>query len=128
MGKIVKISVMFLKNDILREKILVVPCKILAGWDNFEKFGKEFRFAVSGKNPGGQKFWQQGGRFREIISYPPKNMCCPSNAPQISRPDAATIRLLVLLSLKSAVYHLIRYVEKNNYINITSDLNFHVSF
>ena len=113
MGKIVKISVMFLKNDILREKILVVPYKILAGWDNFEKFGKElekFRFAVSGKNPGGQKFWQQEGggeiSWNYILPPPKKNMCCPSNAPQISRPDAATVRLLFLLSLKSAVYHL----------------------
>ena len=34
------------------------------------------------KNPGGQIFWQRGeGRFREILSCPPKNACCPSNAP-----------------------------------------------
>ena len=34
------------------------------------------------KNPGGQKFWQRGeGRFREILSCPPQNACCPSNAP-----------------------------------------------
>ena len=44
------------------------------------------------KNLGGQKFWQRGGRadFVKFYLAPPKNTCCPSNAPQIARPDAAT--------------------------------------
>ena len=53
--------------------------------------GKKFRKKCMEKNPGGQKFWQRGeGRFREILSCPPQNACCPSNAPQIPRPGAAT--------------------------------------
>ena len=44
------------------------------------------------KNPGGQKFWQQGeGRFREILSCPPPKMgVAPQMPPQIPRPGAAT--------------------------------------
>ena len=44
------------------------------------------------KNPGGQKFWQRGeGRFREILSCPPKMRVAPQipPPPQIPRPGAA---------------------------------------
>ena len=53
------------------------------------------------KNPGGQKFWQRGeGRFREILSCPPQNACCPSNAP----PNSETWRrhcLFLAISLQN---------------------------
>ena len=43
------------------------------------------------KNPGDQKFWQRGeGRFREILSCPPKMRVAPQMPPQIPRPGAAT--------------------------------------
>ena len=51
-------------------------------WEKIRNVGGKISFGyVREKDPGGQ-FWQRGGeRFHEIPSYPPKNMCCPSNAP-----------------------------------------------
>ena len=61
------------------------------------------------KNPGGQKFWQRGeGRFREILSCPPQNACCPSNAPPPKFGDLApplkTIYLETIDSPSAAIY------------------------
>ena len=67
--------------------------------DNFERSGKKlemsgenFRLGMFGKNSGGQKFQQRGGEdFVKFYLAPPKNTCCPLNAPQILRPGAATV-------------------------------------
>ena len=55
--------------------------------------GKKFRKNVWKKIQGVKNFGNEGeGRFREILSSPPpQNACCPSNAPQIPRPGAATV-------------------------------------
>ena len=59
------------------------------------------------KNPGGQKFWQRGeGRFREILSCPPKMRVAPQMPPQIPRPapPLKTIYLETIDSPSAAIY------------------------
>ena len=55
--------------------------------------GKKFLLGMYGKKIQRVKNFDNGGRFREILSSPQKNMCYPSNAPtpQIPRPGAANV-------------------------------------
>ena len=61
------------------------------------------------KNPGGQKFWQRGeGRFREILSCPPKMRVAPQIPPPPKFRDLApplkTIYLEIIDSPSAAIY------------------------
>ena len=58
------------------------PGQFLKVWKKLEMSGEKFRKKCMEKNPGVKNFGNEGEeRFREILSCPPQNACCPSNAP-----------------------------------------------
>ena len=75
------------------------PGQFLKVWKKIRNV-RESRQKCMEKNPGGQKFWQRGeGRFREILSCPPQNACCPSNAPPPKFRDLAPPLVIVQLEI-----------------------------